>query len=621
MKKVLYLFFTAMSFFTAAQAQNTAIKPATLAGPTTSGSSDQPWGAHRRVTQADRDAVAMYRSGQIKPAFSTNFTDSATLHAQWLLQSDDNRDLKSCRRPQNIVATKNGLRLQTLMAPADCRAQWSTGIMWSKFRQKYGFFEARIRIADISGLNNAFWLVTDDHFEIDIAEIHYPDYAHLGLQLWRAPVPAIHGIGIGARFKDDLSQSFHDFGLLWTPSALVYEVDGEPIGAFATHDSIAGTAAISFATALADFAGKVPDNPQGHDMAVQSLRVFALQPDAAAHPLEIGIDRSKLSMQPEAVREKTLEDIHAFGATWFRDGLSSGSAQGVANFVDEVRRAKQQKLNVLVNIVQMDTDYDNPEALPNWRIGNRTGWKEKKLSQINLDKYAHRLRTLFDALKAANLTIDAVEFGNEDDTYAYDADVPNGHEATPEELKTWLRGYGQFLKVGAEILHDPHYFPQAKIITFGMAHSRNIWDNPPHHFEIPANVVAKLRDVDGYNYLDNSSYHVDGLGTHIYAARDDVSGWVKQQLQEDIKALGLNKPFWVTEWGFGSSNGFPNKKGQTLNQAIEEFLNTFNSLHQEIPMGPVLFYSYDGWLADKDGNLLPLAKVFSNYIVSLTTLR
>jgi beta-glucanase (GH16 family) len=279
MKKGLYLFFTAMSFFAAARAQNTAIVPATLAGPTTSGSSDQPWGAHRPVTKADRDAISVYRSGQIKPAYSTDFTDSAMLHTQWQLQSDDNHNLKSCRRPQNIVATKNGLKLQTLIAPADCHAQWSTGIMWSKFRQKYGFFEARIRIADISGLNNAFWLVTDDHFEIDIVEVHYPDYAHLGLQLWRTPVPAVHGIGIGARFKDDLSKSFHDYGILWTPASIVYEVDGEPIGAFTTHDSIAGPAIISFATALADFAGKIPDKPQGHDMAVQSLRVFAFRPE------------------------------------------------------------------------------------------------------------------------------------------------------------------------------------------------------------------------------------------------------------------------------------------------------------------------------------------------------
>jgi hypothetical protein len=302
--------------------------------------------------------------------------------------------------------------------------------------------------------------------------------------------------------------------------------------------------------------------------------------------------------------------MHNLGADWFRDGPTSGSAQGVANFVNLVRQAQQQHLHVLVNIVQMDSDYDHPDALPNWQIGNRVGWKEKKLSGINLDKFSQRLRALFDALKAANLSIDAVEFGNEDDTYAYDADVPNGHAATPEELEIWLRGYGQFLKTGADVLHDPHYFPEAKIITFGMAHDIMAWDNPPHHLERPASVVARLSNVDGFNYLDNSSYHVDGFGTHLYA-KNDIGTWVTHLLEEDAAALGQSKPIWITEWGFGNLSAFPNKKGQTISQAMEEFMSTLEILQRKIPLGPVFFYSYDGWLADSQNNLLPPTAVFS----------
>jgi hypothetical protein len=66
---------------------------------------------------------------------------------------------------------------------------------------------------------------------------------------------------------------------------------------------------------------------------------MALGP-APALSLELGVDRSGLSLQSAAVQEKTLEDIRSLGATWFRDGPTSGSAQGVANFVNEVRLAK-----------------------------------------------------------------------------------------------------------------------------------------------------------------------------------------------------------------------------------------------------------------------------------------
>jgi len=46
---------------------------------------------------------------------------------------------------------------------------------------------------------------------------------------------------------------------------------------------------------------------------------------APAQTFEIRVDRSKLSFQSEAVREKTPEDIHALGATWFRDGTKKNS--------------------------------------------------------------------------------------------------------------------------------------------------------------------------------------------------------------------------------------------------------------------------------------------------------
>jgi hypothetical protein len=122
------------------------------------------------------------------------------------------------------------------------------------------------------------------------------------------------------------------------------------------------------------------------------------------------------------------------------------------------------------------------------------------------------------------LTIDAAEFGTEYDAHAYDADVPGDREVTPQDVQVWLRGYARFLKTGAEVLHDPRYFPQAKIITFGIAHG---WTPPykaPRHIDMPARAVAMLRNVDGFNYLDNASYHVYGYGTHLYPSPNDIDG-------------------------------------------------------------------------------------------------
>jgi beta-glucanase (GH16 family) len=250
---------------------------ATLSSPVSWGSPDQPWGKRRAVTAADRAAIAAYRSGHKALIYSTNFAGTSELQADWTTVSDDSPGNQSCRRSDSIGTSAGGLRLKTLPSTACRTARWSTGYVASKAKYGYGFFEARIKIADIQGLNNAVWLTTDDNFEIDIAEVRYPNYIHFGLQYWPPTKAEQHaGMGWGASFKENLSSSFHDVGLLRTPTGMVYEVDGEPIAAVVTNGAVKGAVTIRFSTVLGDWAGgKVPDHPENHDMMVQWLHVFA----------------------------------------------------------------------------------------------------------------------------------------------------------------------------------------------------------------------------------------------------------------------------------------------------------------------------------------------------------
>ncbi len=317
--------------------------------------------------------------------------------------------------------------------------------------------------------------------------------------------------------------------------------------------------------------------------------------------LQIGIDpRSNLTGETEESRQKILEGIHSLGATWVRDGFAK-SPNGVSDLVDVVRRAKQLNLRFIVQIVQVDGDYDVPLQ------PNRCGWHAKPLGQIDLTKYTNRLRAQLDALKAANLAVDAFEIGNEDDTDCYNADIPTGRTAAAQDLKAAARGYGKFLMASAEVIHDPKYYPQAKLITFGMAHG----GTPSNSLPEPAQFVAMLRNVDGVNYLDNDKYHVDGIGTHIYASPSDVTGSVTKTLEADVAALGTSKPFWLTEWGFLNDKSFPTKKGESLSQAISEYLAAVDSVHRRIPLGPICFYSYSVWLVDESGNPMPQAEVLA----------
>ena len=322
--------------------------------------------------------------------------------------------------------------------------------------------------------------------------------------------------------------------------------------------------------------------------------------------LALGIDRSgTMTLRPDEV-EKTVQGVRALHATWFRDGPNKNtSPQGVAKFVNVMRQAKQQGLKVLVIINPQDADFDNNNE---GAAKNTCGWTERRLSAVNPVLFTQRLHNLFDALKAANVDIDAFEIGNEEDSHCYNADIPADHIASPQEVMFAAHGYGEFLKTAALVIRDPHYFPQAKIITFGMTHS----STPVGAITEPARFVAMLRNINGFNYLDNAWYHVDGYGTHIYAAPNNVMAGASARLREDAAALGRDKPFWVTEFGFLHSASFANQ-GVTAGDGVQQYFNLYRSMAREMPMGPIMFYSYDSWLTDDSGNFLPLANVIAAY--------
>jgi hypothetical protein len=340
----------------------------------------------------------------------------------------------------------------------------------------------------------------------------------------------------------------------------------------------------------------------------------SLAPCFAQAAQELGIDRSNLTTQSEAAQEKTLSDIRNLHATWFRDALNRTTPQAIASTVNEVKLVKQHGLKMIAIIMPSDVDFDHPYASSSAEMNKSCGWAPVgKLSEINLSKFSRNIGAMLDALKAARLTIETFEIGSELDTMCYDPDVPIGHFATESEIATWVRGYGEFLKAAALVIRDPRHYPQAKIITFGMAHGSDQWDKPTRHFSNPASVLARLRNVNGFNYFDNAQYHIDGYGTHVYPWAGNIAGSVRNTMRQDAASLS-DKPIWVTEFGFLSHASFPTPKGQSLEQGLQEMLDTFDSLASHTSFGPLMFYAYNGWLLiDNSGRLQPEADVLSGY--------
>ena len=146
-------------------------------------------------------------------------------------------------------------------------------------------------------------------------------------------------------------------------------------------------------------------------------------------------------------------------------------------------------------------------------------------------------------------------------------------------------------------MHDRRNYPNAKIITFGIAHG----GDPEESLSEPDKAVAVLKAVDGADDLDNAAYQVDGFGTHIYLLPSDPRGGAAALLRQDIWALGRARPFWITEFGVFKPTAFPNQNGETLPQWVADLLAAFADLGSRVPLGPVMFYSYNSGLAAAEG--------------------
>jgi beta-glucanase (GH16 family) len=160
---------------------------------------------------------------------------------------------------------------------------WTSASIWTKsFRQTYGYYEARIRIADATGLNNAFWLHTDraetdpsKSFEIDIAEVHYPNY--LQTSLWDRTKKTNQLERKQNFFDVPLSGEFHTYGLEWNEQWIIYYLDGKEV--WTIRNRVANSPVhVLLSTMVRTWAGKVTDALDNTSMQVDWVRVYQKNP-------------------------------------------------------------------------------------------------------------------------------------------------------------------------------------------------------------------------------------------------------------------------------------------------------------------------------------------------------
>lgn len=211
--------------------------------------------------------------------WNEDFRDRRRFAQDWIAMTNIGDNTSTLRQPANVGFSTEGLELELgdNTGPQAAQAPYTGGYIRSKkFRQRFGYFECDMRIADEAGVNNAFWLVSDPDadlattFELDVVEGSYPSAIQASARQW---APERKVVAQRLEFDVPLADSFHRFGLLWSPTQFAFSFDDELY--FAAPNTFAHTAAeIRFSNAVADFAGVTDGAVAGAATTICRMRIF-----------------------------------------------------------------------------------------------------------------------------------------------------------------------------------------------------------------------------------------------------------------------------------------------------------------------------------------------------------
>ncbi len=230
----------------------------------------------RAQTSSDLPAPLLQADEEWRLSFEDDFNDEDRFRRTWERMRIGGDGHPTMRYPENVVVENGELDLR-LGHQVDPKRPFTGGYIRSRtFRQTYGYFECEMRIASEAGVNNAFWLISDralqgdTHFELDVAEVKYPNVVQVSARRW-SPVKKV--LAASYRSHRHLDDAFHRYGMLWTENRFRFYVDDFEV--FDAPNDFAHTPALLLlSNAVAPFAGKNDGDVAGAATSVRTVRVF-----------------------------------------------------------------------------------------------------------------------------------------------------------------------------------------------------------------------------------------------------------------------------------------------------------------------------------------------------------
>lgn len=205
-----------------------------------------------------------------------NFEDASVFDENWLVLEDQAGHILSSRWRENVELEDGKLNLLTKKEAKGGR-EWTTGSLKTRsLVQEYGYFEASIKIAPATGLNNAFWLMNplsgipgEVLYELDVVEAHFPNRVSTTIHFYGPKKTASGSLTLA---PIDLSASYNVYGMLWEKDRVVFYLNGQEI--WELQATIPGAVPVRFSTAVSRFAGPITDALDGTKMSVDWVRAY-----------------------------------------------------------------------------------------------------------------------------------------------------------------------------------------------------------------------------------------------------------------------------------------------------------------------------------------------------------
>ncbi|MBR5239793.1 MAG: S-layer homology domain-containing protein [Clostridia bacterium] len=284
--------------------------------------------------------------------FNDEFNGTEMDWTIWKSAAQSPASLLSSRWPENAVVKDGNLNLEVRREQRGGK-EWTAGSVWVRpevFSQSCGYWEARYKIAECSGINNSFWMTSSvgekegKRYELDINEGHYPNIVNTNYHHHFADgSKKAYSEKTGSEY--DLSADYHTYALEWNEDKLIYYFDGKVIAEKENFNALVPTVPY-LSSAVLNWAGSIPDSIDKTAQVVDYVRIWQ-RPDKVGDtnftrfgtPVDTDSEDKADTVEPkDAVPEVTVSEQPIDNTTYDGEiiipGVTEGSWTTSASFMN-----------------------------------------------------------------------------------------------------------------------------------------------------------------------------------------------------------------------------------------------------------------------------------------------